>query len=99
MEIPKSFKVGTKMYWVQQIPRRTSPTSLGAFYPALCTVVVSTHSRRKPRSVEAIGETFWHEATHCILNDMGHPLWKDERFVTQFSRRLNQLVHTAELEK
>lgn len=49
------------------------------------------------RSDSEMSETFWHEVTHAILHDMGDPLWKNEKFVTQFSKRLNQVIHTAKL--
>jgi hypothetical protein len=39
--------------------------------------------------------TFWHELTHAILYDMGCKLTHDERFVTEFSNRLDQAIKTA----
>jgi hypothetical protein len=53
------------------------------------------HIRENPEHKKNMAETFWHEVTHCVLHDMSHPLWKDEKFVTAFSQRLNQVVHTA----
>ena len=38
--------------------------------------------------------TFWHEATHAILHDMGDDSWRNERFVTSFSKRLCTLVRS-----
>jgi predicted SprT family Zn-dependent metalloprotease len=46
---------------------------------------------------EEINETFWHELTHAILNDMGSSLDRDEEFVIAFSKRLAQAVSTAKL--
>ncbi len=40
-------------------------------------------------------ETFWHEITHAILHDMKSKLSYDEKFVTAFSQRLDQIVKTA----
>ena len=40
-------------------------------------------------------ETFWHEITHAILHDMKNKLSYDEKFVTAFSQRLDQIVKTA----
>ena len=42
-------------------------------------------------------DTFWHEVTHAILRDMDHPLWCSEKFVTDFARRMIEIVLTAEL--
>ena len=43
-----------------------------------------------------IRDTFWHEMTHAILEDMGrHTLNRDERFVTQFANRLSAAIDSA----
>jgi len=39
--------------------------------------------------------TFWHELTHAILYDMGCALTHNEKFVTEFSNRLDQAIKTA----
>ena len=39
--------------------------------------------------------TFWHELTHAILYDMGCTLTHNEKFVTEFSNRLDQAIKTA----
>lgn len=96
MEMPKSFKIGKQTHYVYLSPNLT-PRSLGRCHPDMGTIEIATLWKRLPRTAEAISETFWHEATHCILKDMGHHLWNDEEFVTRFSQRLNQLVHTAKL--
>jgi hypothetical protein len=44
-----------------------------------------------------VSDTFWHEVTHAILEDMDHPMYRDERFVTAFANRLNEVVLTAKL--
>jgi hypothetical protein len=43
-------------------------------------------------------EVFWHEVTHAILHDMKHPLWRSEKFVQAFAKRLNDSIHSAEFE-
>jgi hypothetical protein len=35
--------------------------------------------------------------THAIPRDMNHPLWCSEKFVTDFARRMTEIVLTAEL--
>jgi hypothetical protein len=67
-------------------------------YPPARQIHVAETYRDVVRSPVERAETFWHELTHCILHDMGHKLWRDEQFVTEFSKRLNQAVHTAKLE-
>lgn len=46
---------------------------------------------------EELTDTFWHEVTHAILRDMDHPLWRSEKFVSAFARRMTEIVLTAEL--
>jgi hypothetical protein len=100
MLIPYAFTVGHKNYAVN------FAVSYGPFkghlYPDIAAMLVCTHeavdgAAPQPRNQDDISETFWHEATHAILHDMGHPLWRDEKFVSDFSKRLNQLVLTAKL--
>lgn len=90
MEIPKSFKLG-KNFW-KVLVRSTRRTLRGRTYVRENGIVVAGWLPPRARA-----ETFWHEVTHAILHDMSHPLWKDEKFVEAFSKRLNQIVHTAEL--
>jgi hypothetical protein len=43
-----------------------------------------------------MSETFWHELTHAILNDMGeHALNKNEKFVSNFAKRLTTAIRSA----
>lgn len=98
MEIPKSFKLGRVTYRVEQ-PYTLYMGRLGEVHytPAIIRVawfLAQTPQKRTPRQR---AETFWHEVTHAVLHDMGDPLYKNEKFVLEFSKRLNQVVHTARL--
>lgn len=94
MVIPKSFKLGKMQYRTVQWRRKLLPTKVyGSVYPDIGCLQIAM--RRPPK---AVAETFWHEVTHAILHDMNNPLWKDEKFVTAFSKRLAQVVRTAEVE-
>lgn len=96
MMIPKSFKVGHLRYRVQlhmTIPNR----DFGHIFYDHGLVRLATHIKGVPRHPAALSETFWHETTHAILHDMRHALAGNEAFVTDFSQRLNQVVHTARL--
>lgn len=43
-----------------------------------------------------LSDTFWHELTHAILNDMGeNALNSDEKFVTGFANRLTKAIRSA----
>jgi hypothetical protein len=94
MQIPKSFRLGRKEWAVRPkaVPARGAHI-YGQVYPSYGTIVIRYANRQQaPRS-----ETFWHEVTHAILYDMGDPRWNDEKFVTAFSKRLNQVINTAKL--
>ena len=96
MLIPNSFRLGRKKYKVEL--HANSIAKYGTFLPEAKRVIIFNAVRGKPVDAADKTETFWHEVTHAILHDMDHPRWKDEGFVTAFSKRLTQVVHTAELE-
>jgi len=97
MMIPYSFKLGRKEFTVHHsmdLPKGV----LGQVYYAPATIKIASFNRSgKERTQMQRSETFWHETTHAILHDMNHVLRSNEKFVTEFSKRLNQVVHTARL--
>jgi hypothetical protein len=99
MQIPKRFKLGDKRYEVRVIPMMEKRATMGEFCleDKLVTVAQQSNITGRYFKSEEMADTFWHETVHAILFDMGHRLAKNEDFVTQFSRRLNEIVHTAEL--
>lgn len=99
MLIPKKFKLGSHTYTIRMV-RHTEPKgTMGKVYYDLGCIEIATNSGRNDRSFkqEEIDDTFWHEVTHAILRDMGHKLWNNERFVTDFANRLTQVVNTSKL--
>ena len=97
MMIPYSFKLGDQHWSVHRAYAVEGRGKVGRVFYDLQAIQIATHRKRKPRTDEAKAETFWHEVTHAILHSMGCSLTNDEMFVTEFSRRLNQVVHTARL--
>lgn len=98
MVIPKSFTVGSTPYTVKVVP--SLGDSWGRAWLDTGVIKVAANYKKKKRKMHGHGsmhETFWHEATHAILYDMGNPLFKDEAFVTAFSMKLNQIIETAKL--
>lgn len=91
MKIPKAFKLGNKRWLVRELLRG------GPVYGRAFPEHRVMHVVRFARTPAQRAETFWHEVTHAILHDMKHPQWDDEKFVKAFSKRLNEVVHTAEL--
>lgn len=96
MKLPRHIKIGKTRYTVAWFDAMLE--QMGFFRPVLRAINVAIRKNGKPRKPEAIAETFWHEVTHAILHDMDHPLWKDEKFVTAFSKRLSKAIDSARFE-
>jgi hypothetical protein len=97
MMIPYSFKLGRREFKVHHTLYLTSGC-VGEIYYAPAAIKIASFNRSgKERTQMQRSETFWHETTHAILHDMNHVLRSNEKFVTEFSKRLNQVVHTARL--
>lgn len=90
MEIPKSFKIGSRAWQVRADNTRLPKGMYGVCYPRYEVI------RIEVRAPQDMTESFWHEVTHAILFDMQDPRWKNEVFVTAFSKRLTQVIRTAE---
>lgn len=99
MLIPKSFELGDRTYVVQVLPTMGKRGVMGATYFKSARIEIGKRSKITGVAYkqEDVDNTFWHELTHAILNDMGSSLDRDEVFVTQFADRLAQAVSTAKL--
>lgn len=98
MQLPVKFNIDSTTYNVL-VRENIGRLRLGVCYPDLQILKIATHpygTRRADYGARGINETFWHETTHAILFEMGDPRWNDEVFVTGFSRRLAQVIETAE---
>ena len=97
MEIPKQVKINRKTYKVRTVPTMDKHGMMGETDYAKRRLTVATHSNLSGRSFKAeeVSDTFWHEVTHAILHSMQHKLTYNEKFVTQFANRLNEVIHTA----
>ena len=96
MELPIKFRLGSGAY---SVVRMTSlPRGMvGQVRYGPRIIEIAMGPTNKPRPTRKVSETFWHETTHAILYDMNHRLWRNEAFVTEFSKRLNQVVLSARL--
>lgn len=92
MKLPRRIRVGRRKYVVEK----------QVFKPSWLRGVWNLEGRRiviqRGYSKRQQAETFWHEITHAILHDMKHPLYKNEKFVEAFSKRLNNTIHSAEFD-
>jgi hypothetical protein len=100
MHIPKSFKLSNIPYQVKLTEHIRGPRGvIGRVDYVARNIKIATvnYWTGKPLPTEEMSDTFWHEVTHAILNDMNSPLCSDETFVTAFANRLNEVVLTAKL--
>ena len=97
MKIPKQITVGATTYKVGQPKHIRYKGMMGELDINACVLDVATNSNLTGKRFKAEDryDTFWHELTHAILYDMGSELNKDEKFVTEFSNRLNRAILSA----
>ena len=94
MIIPKTIKVGKKLYTIHT-PRMLQGYLRGMVNYRSSKLYVADACEYYPYKPKQKQETFWHEVTHAILYDMDNELYKNEKFVTEFSTRLNNAIRSA----
>lgn len=94
VKLPKRITVGRKRFKIEQLPEikdaEGKATVMGRVNFGRAHIQVST----KYPAAE-VRNTFWHEITHAILDDMGSDLTNNERFVTAFANRLSDAIDSA----
>ncbi len=95
--IPVRIRVGKQMYSIDVVESMRRKATMGRTYYDVGRIEIGTRSNTTGRKFTdaEIGDTFWHEVTHAILYDMGHRLYNDEHFVTEFSGRLAKAIKSA----
>jgi hypothetical protein len=99
MKIPKEVVIGDTPHQIRTKKHLVVGKTLcrGSFDERDCTISIAQGNPNggyKYDSAER-ANTFWHELTHAILFDMGDKLTHNEKFVTEFSNRLDQAIKTA----
>jgi hypothetical protein len=97
MRIPKRLKVGQRWYKVDVIDKMWREGMMGNtnYNTARISVAQRSTITNQRYKQEDVYDTFWHELTHAILKDMGSKLESNEKFVCDFSSRLNQAILSA----
>lgn len=97
MKIPKKFRVGKTHYKVKHVGCFDWTLKRGEinYDKREVTLAVYAGLVGPLRSPHQLTHTFWHEATHAILHDMGHRLHTNEGFVDEFAKRLTDIVYSA----
>lgn len=97
-QFPRRMRVGKKMYSVEVVEAMIDKNCVGRTHYASQSIQIAAKRPDTGRFLAGaeIRDTFWHELTHAILEDMGrHTLNRDERFVTEFSNRLSAAIDSA----
>lgn len=99
MKLPKNIKIGKHRYVVVEPQEMGHSATKGEidYYMEWIKIAKRCNVTKREYTPKERAETFWHEVTHGILFDMGNRLAFDEKFVTEFSKRLNNAIHSAEL--
>jgi hypothetical protein len=95
MKIPKQVKVGKRKIEIQDV--ETIKGCRGQVHYDANTIKIAKRSSylKDKYTPSEKANTFWHELTHVILDDMGCKLSRNEKFVSEFSDRLDQAIKTA----
>lgn len=97
MKFPKQIRVGKKLFTVSLVRNMSRRFTKGQTEYHTRNIQIARNSsdmRRRYTAVEK-EETFWHELTHAILEDMNCPLYRNETFVDNFGRRLSNAIRSA----
>ena len=99
MKIPKQVTIGNTPHLVCTKKQLMVGKTLcrGTFNEETHTITIAQGNTERGYiyNADERANTFWHELTHAILYDMNNKLTHDERFVTEFSNRLDQAIKTA----
>jgi hypothetical protein len=96
--IPTSFRLRRRKWTIKREPE-SKRNYAGLCAPTPKHIVLFDKAHDRARSALEQQKTFWHESTHAVLTTMGHKLATDEKFVTQFSLLIEELIRTARFEE
>lgn len=99
IDIPLAYRLGKRRYKVVEVHSIKSARGVSLMGQANFenyTVTIATHNARTKRKYNKgeIANSFLHEMVHTILFDMNHRLNNDERFVCDFSDRLQEALES-----
>jgi hypothetical protein len=99
VKLPITIRVGKHKYSVEVVEAMLRKREMGRVHYPTRKIEIGRMSNTtgKRYSDTQVLDSFWHEVTHAILEEMGrHTLNADERFVTEFANRLTKVIQTAE---
>jgi hypothetical protein len=99
VKLPITIRVGKHKYSVEVVEAMLRKRDAARIHYGTRRIEIGRMSNTtgKAFSDTQVLDSFWHEVTHAILEEMGrHTLNADERFVTEFANRLTKVIQTAE---
>lgn len=98
--IPDRFSCGGQLYEVSYITNSMNDHLLGTSSVFSGEVKIHTEYTEGKISKDSMCNTFWHEVTHQVLENMGYDeLSNDEKFVTAFAGMLNEAIQSSEMKE
>ena len=97
-QFPRRMRIGKKMYSVEIVESMICKGTMGRVNYSDKLIEVGSNCNITGHAYAAceVRDSFWHEVTHAILEDMGrHTLNRDETFVTEFANRLSKAIDSA----
>jgi len=99
IKLPTTIRVGKHKYSIEVVEAMLRKRDMARVHYDHRRIEIGRMSNitGKRYSDTQVLDSFWHEVTHAILEEMGrHALNADERFVTEFANRLTQVIKSAE---
>ncbi len=99
--IPRRIRVGKRQYSIDVVETLLSLSDMARVHYEQKRIEIGKRSGMTGRrySRKELNDSFWHELVHAILYDMDeHVLNGNERFVTEFAKRLSEAVDSARFE-
>ncbi len=99
--IPRRIRIGKKQYSIDVVETLLNRGDMARVFYDKNKIEIGKRSARTGRkySRNEMHDSFWHELVHAILYDMDeHVLNGNERFVTEFAKRLAKAIDSARFE-
>ena len=99
VKLPTTIRVGKHKYSIEIVEAMLRKRDMARVHYPTRRIEIGRMNNvtGKKFSDTQVLDSFWHEVTHAILEEMGrHTLNHDEKFVTEFANRLTKVIQTAE---
>ncbi len=99
--IPRRIRVGKRQYSIDVVETLLNRSDMARVHYDKKRIEIGKRSGTTGRRYgrKEMHDSFWHELVHAILYDMDeHILNGNERFVTEFAKRLSEAIDSARFE-